>query len=229
MLLYSLTCLKSSVALSPWSSMIAFSTAWLIILNTGMNFDLVLWKCFISANSFVCKNASRVERVAGVHLLISVFRRTAFKVVSRLGVCLCSTEAISALSEQFCHFIKSFQKRRNWFLYYWNHFAWGHEVQFSLNGWFTFFLLDLCVMTLTVLPEKLCLQQHPRFTQLLLVVPNSWGKTLHLFFWWFYCIQGTLTSTFCPLPMWDDVGSSLLLTWPLEQYVYWKKCLFFMI
>lgn len=89
------------VALSPWNSMTAFSTAWLIVLNTGMNFDLVLCKCFISANSFVCKNASRVEGVAGTHQLISVLRRRVFEVVSRLGVCLCSQiyEVISVLSE----------------------------------------------------------------------------------------------------------------------------------
>lgn len=117
MLLYRLICPKSSVALSPWNSMMAFSKAWLIILNTGMNFDWVLCKCFISANSFVCKNAGRVEGVAGTHLLIiSVLRRTVFKVVSRLAVGLCSqiNELISVLSEWFCHFIKGFQKKRNW-------------------------------------------------------------------------------------------------------------------
>lgn len=66
-----------------------------------MNFDLVLCKCFISANSFVFKNAGRVEGVTGTHLLISVLGRTVFEVVSRLGVCLCSqvNEVISVLSE----------------------------------------------------------------------------------------------------------------------------------
>lgn len=132
--------------------MIAFSTAWLIILNRGMNFYLVLCKCFISANSLV-------YRVEGMSATVSVnLCPQEDSIWSRLqarGMSLlpsqCGDLASFKILLPFHRRLKSFQKRRNQsilVIYYWNHFAWGHWVQFSLNGWFTFFLLHLCVMTL---------------------------------------------------------------------------------